>query len=646
MQQRLVEDEPPKPSTRLSRLGKESAAVARRHHTDAGSLMRDLRGDLDWITMMAMAKDRNRRYETANALALDIRRFLEDEPVRASPPTAGYRLRKFARRHRVPVAAGSVAALALVAGLVLALLGLVQAQRATADALAQRGLAENARDGAVRARDDAMDARQAEAEQRQAAEMARDEAQLARAAETAQRAAAETAAARAQAINRFIVDMLGSADPLVSGRDVRVADVLDDAARRLDTSLDDQPEVEAAVRQSLGVTYRGLGLYDKAGPQLERSLKMHRQLYGPDARDTLHAEEAWAILLHDSGRLDQAEAAYRRLVDARREQFGAGHPSALLTLDALALILQDQGRLAEAEALQREALAGLEAIPDHRPEDATRVRHNLARVVFLLQRFDEAEELARAAHRSYTSIHGVNHPETCKVLALLAGTMMEQGRLDEAEPMFLSAHRTAASLLGEEHPVTLSQLHSLSGLYMMQERYEEAEQIHLDVLAIQQRTLGEHHIDTIVTMNGIAMVRKRLDRLDGAIDMLNQAVAAARASLDPGHWIIGGIQVNLGEYMTLAGRYDEAEACLLDAHRILRPGASLRTHHDTEGCSRRRRKLVTRPEPPVEPPGSVVRFTGRDRSVARRPATPASRRPGSRPSTGSPGSSSRPSPCS
>ncbi len=168
--QRIIrEEEPPKPSTRLSDLsstskgGRDGSAagaalrtsvqdISRHRHTDPVSLRRFLRGDLDWIIMKCLEKDRGRRYETANGLANDIRRHLNDEPVVAGPPGAGYRLRKFIRRHRAAFAAGSVVTLGLVIGLLATAYGFVAARSAERVAVAARDAADNARDAADSAR--------------------------------------------------------------------------------------------------------------------------------------------------------------------------------------------------------------------------------------------------------------------------------------------------------------------------------------------------------------------------------------------------------------------------------------------------------------------------------------------------------------
>jgi eukaryotic-like serine/threonine-protein kinase len=182
----IREEDPPRPSMRLSESKQTLPSVAALRRTDPAKLPKLLRGELDCIAMKGLEKDRNRRYETANALARDIQCYLSDEPVLAQPPTVGYRVKKFVRRHKGPVVAASLLALAVVAGMAGTTWGLARASRALAREADQRTLAEQERDAkdqarkaAVREADEKEQARAAAEVQRHAAEEARQEAERA-----------------------------------------------------------------------------------------------------------------------------------------------------------------------------------------------------------------------------------------------------------------------------------------------------------------------------------------------------------------------------------------------------------------------------------------------------------------------------------
>src|SRR5262249_23426559 len=254
----IREEEPPKPSTRLSKSA-ELPLISARRKTEPAKLGRVIQGDLDWIVMKALEKDRNRRYETANGLGQDIGRYLADEPVQACPPSTGYRLRKFVRRNKRPVLAAAVTLLLLIGGITGTTWGMVRAENARDAEVRQRKVAEAA---LISERD----AKVAEAEQRSRAEGA------------LKKAARE--AGIAAAINDFIdKDLLQLASP--SGQvtqgvspdaNLRIRTVLQRAAKRIDGKFPNEPEVEMRLRYTIGYALSNVGDYAGALAQFEKVL--------------------------------------------------------------------------------------------------------------------------------------------------------------------------------------------------------------------------------------------------------------------------------------------------------------------------------------------------------------------------------------
>ena len=247
----IREEEPPRPSTRLSTLGETLSTVSARRKSDPRRLGRSIRGELDWVVMKALEKDRRRRYETANDFASDVMRYLTDQPVQACPPSAGYRLRKFVRRNRGPVAAGLALAALLVLGTVGTSIGLVGALRAELRSRAAEVLATYRLGEVTKEKERA----------------------------TAAEAKAKDEAAVAEAVVNFLQnDLLAQADPEQNARDkkVTVEELLGRAAARIAGKFAQQPAVEAKIRQTIGNTYRALSNYSAARPHLERAWDLCR----------------------------------------------------------------------------------------------------------------------------------------------------------------------------------------------------------------------------------------------------------------------------------------------------------------------------------------------------------------------------------
>ncbi len=231
----IREEEPPKPSTKLS--GSAGlASIAANRHVEPQKLAGLVRGELDWIVMKALEKDRNRRYETANGLARDLERYLADEPVQACPPSAAYRFHKLARRNKAALVTAAIVAASLVLGTVISIWQATLARRA--ESLAETRLV----------------------------------------AEQAARQLATAEAAKATAINDLLQQMLQSANPdAARGADYTGRQMLDDFSARFDDQLNDQPEAEATIHATIGNAYQRMGALDKAESHLAAALKLRQR---------------------------------------------------------------------------------------------------------------------------------------------------------------------------------------------------------------------------------------------------------------------------------------------------------------------------------------------------------------------------------
>jgi serine/threonine protein kinase len=324
---RLIKDEEaPRPSARLSGSATLPSVAAQRHMEPA-KLTRLVRGELDWIVMKCLEKDRSRRYETANGLARDVERYLADEVVEARPPSAGYRLRKIVRHHKGSLLAASLVMLALMGGIIGTTFGLLEAKNQQAEALAQKNQAET----------NAAEAQKQEKE-------AKDQLEISTTVtEFLQNDLLGQAGSKAQADRKF------EPDP-----NLTIREALDRAAAAVGDKFKGRPELEASIRQTVGDAYREVGQYEKAIVQLQQSADIRKGKLGPDHSDTLTTLSSLALNYQMAGKMTEAIALFEQVRDAEVKKLGPDHPNLLTTLNNLAGAYQDAGKTTEAIALHEQ----------------------------------------------------------------------------------------------------------------------------------------------------------------------------------------------------------------------------------------------------------------------------------------------------
>jgi len=512
MQRIIRETEPLKPSTKLGTMGDALTDIAKHRQSSAALLPKLVRGDLDWIAMKTLEKDRTRRYETANELAMDIQRHLSNEPVEASPPSAIYRIRKFIRRHAGSVAMAALVAGAIVLGLVVSTVMYFRAEQA-----------------------------------------------LGR--EAAARAEAERQASISQAVNEFLNnDLLASVDPArAKGREVTVMEVLDNAAEKIEGKFKDAPSVEASVRDTLGQTYMSLGKYKAAESHLKRALELYRGQFGGEHPDTLNSMNNLALLYYGQGRYNEAEPLYVKALEISQRVRGEEHPDTLTLMNNLALLYHGQGRYNEAEPLYVKALEGRRRVLGEEHPDTLTLMNNLALLYYDQDRYNEAEPLRVKTLEIQRRVLGEEHPSTLISMNCLGALYSSQGRYNEAEPLIVKALEGNRRVLGEEHPDTLASMNSLAGLYNRQGRYNEAEPLIVKALEIGRRVLGEEHPGTLISMERLGALYSSQGRYNEAEPLLVKALEIGRRVQGEEHPDTMTSMNELGVLYYEQGRYKEAE---------------------------------------------------------------------------------------
>ncbi|HKE01344.1 MAG TPA: tetratricopeptide repeat protein [Planctomycetota bacterium] len=552
--------------------GKSLAEVARVIGRDApaplGAHARELAGDLEWIVLRALEKDRSRRYATVAELAADLRRHLANEPVLAGPPTAAYRFAKLVRRHRVAFGAGAVVAIALLAAVVGTTTGLVRAKRSEARAVA--------------ARDDL------------------------------------------QAVLDFVLDMVGAAEPARGGSRITVVDAVR-GAEGLASGFGARPAVEAAVRSAMGTLWQRLGIPERAEAHLRAALELRRAADGDDARETHLARLELSITLADERRLADAEALARASW-VGFQALGLEEE----TLSAQICVANDAslaGRHAEARSLAEDALRRRRALSGPEHSKTLAAMSIGAKIAMAAGAGAEAEVLLREALEIRRRVFGDDHPSTLIALNGLGRRLHERGDLDGAEAAFRELLDRRRRLLGDDHPATMLAAHNLATVLRDAKRLEEASPLAEEVAASRARRLGPDDPETLLSRGLVANLLLDRKRFAEAADALREIVASmeralgpsdpatldavvsyadalervgdadesdrrrraawetAQASLPAGHWRVGYFGGAYAKGLARRGKLDEAEPLLVASLASLREGLG-RRHAQTRSVAK------------------------------------------------------------
>jgi hypothetical protein len=564
---KLREEEPPSPSTRVNSERNTSTATADARGTEFRQLVSLLRGDLDWITMKALEKDRRRRYGTPSELAADLRRYLNHEPVEARPASAGYRARMYLRRHAAMAAAAAAVFVVLAGGIVASTTQAIRANRASRVALEERDRAVQAEARTRIERDRASAADQAATRDRNRALAAEAQAIQERNSALAEKQRADEETASAKAVNSFLQDdLLAQASSYRQARpnarpdpDLKVRTALDRAAAGIEGKFDKQPLVEASIRRTIGVTYIGLGIYPEAQLQLEKALELRRRVLGDEHPDTLIVEQNLALVYLDRSEYSKAEALYSKTFSIQRRRLGEQHPDTLNSMLGLADAYEHEDKLAQAEPLFANVLkARRHALGDDDP--ATLASMYALGLQYRQQgKLAQAEPLVKDALDGQRRKLGEGHPETLLSMNGLASLYVSEHKYAEAESLYLKALQIERSALGEDHRNTIFTVNSLAFLYEAEGKYAQAEPLYLKTLEFQRRELGEEHDDTLSTVFNLATVYSEEGKYEQAEPLFLKTLEVRRRGVGEEHLDTLQLTNNLAALYVREGKYGQAE---------------------------------------------------------------------------------------
>jgi len=450
----LREEEPPKPSTKVHSLGRTSTDSAKNRRVELPALERELCGDLDWITMKALEKDRTRRYGSPAELATDISRHLKHEPVLASPPSTLYRAGKFVRRHRTGVATAAV------------LLALLVSFAATMTVQSVRIARERNR--------------------------------------------AEHEAAKSRAINEFLLNVLGTANPRTGrGTSATIVEALDSASGEIDRFFPNDPEIRAAVQNSIGLTYMEIGRYDDAESLLQAALRLRREVLGDKHPGVVESLNSLAELALSRGDRVGAETLLREAVLIGRSLPPREQLHLANSLDSLGFLVMRNGGYDDARSLHEEALSIFRKLQGEESREVHMVLHNLGVLAEYRGDFETAESLYKSSLR-YDKHEGLTNLDTAVNVSNLGWLCYEQGRFSTAEQHFRRALAIVDKIIDTPNPGSAGVLSDLAMTLVSLEEYEEATrlfeaalEIHPDLLAVESQRSAQRtsaHSKLLATM--------------------------------------------------------------------------------------------------------------------------------------------------
>jgi tetratricopeptide (TPR) repeat protein len=478
------------------------------------------RGDIETIARKALEKDKTRRYASAVDLGADIRRYLNDEPITARPPSATYQLRKFARRHRGLMASVAAVFVVLIAGIAAATAMAVRANRAQEQAQAVSDFLQ----------DDLL----------------------------------AQAGASAQAGPN------SSPDPHL---EVRTA--LDRAAARIPGKFGRQPLVEASIRHTIGITYEDLGLLPEAEQQLEIALAIRRRILKENNEDTLTSMDRLAVVYRLEGKYAKAEPLRQEYLESRRRSLGDLHPSTLDAMNNLALLYRYEGKPALAEPLYIKAVDGLRRLKVVN-QQSVGTMSNLAQLYHDQAKYAQAEQLFSEAVEAAPRVMGAENPRTTIIMNNLAQVYLDEGKLGQAEALQRKVLDVDTRVLGPEHPDALMDLGNMGKILRNRGKYPEAEAAFKRVLEAQRRVSGAEHPYTLTTMNLLGTVKFCEGDYAGAEQLFTRALEGDRRVLGKEHPRTLNTLVWMGRTRLQQRRYDLAETGFreaLDLYRRTNPAA-------------------------------------------------------------------------
>jgi tetratricopeptide (TPR) repeat protein len=505
VRRKIREEQPPKPSTRLSTLGEAQTVSAQNRRTEPPALVRQIRGDLDWITMKALEKDRTRRYGSPSELAADIERFMHHQPIVARPPSTLYKTMRFARRHRVGVGAAAMLTILLI---VFSTVTAIQAKRI------------------ARERDKANE--EAEASRQ---------------------------------VTDFLTGLFRVSDPSeVRGNSITAREILDKGADKIGRELAGQPRIQGRLISTMGRVYQSLGLYQRAGQLLEKALEIARTNLGPDHPDLAKYEIALAWLYNSQAKAAEAIPLCRSALAILEKTPGTVPTDVARALHTLAVLLRDKGEYGEARTLFDKSRAIYEKAlgPDN-----IQVAYSLYHEGWLFKLTENLGEAKQSYERALSIMEKSlppDHPDLAWCLNDLSVVYENLGDYDSARQLLERSLATKEKVFAPDHPAIAASLKNLGVVLWRMGKHDQAKPLYERALAIEEKALGPDHPEVAGTLNNLALLAQDAGRYAEAQLLYERSLALYQKIYGPENAGVAMSLSNMAELFGKMGDYGRASA--------------------------------------------------------------------------------------
>ncbi len=518
---------PEKPSTIITKSNKtiteegetneispEEISILRSSNVDR--LKKRLSGDIDNIILMALNKEPERRYNSVQLLAGDIKHYIEGRPVSAHSDSLWYRSRKFVSRHKIGVTAIVIIVFLLITGV--------------AAVVWQANIAS----------------------------MQRDKATL--------------EVAKSNQVNKFLNEILSSVDPSKEGKDVKVVEVLDKASKKINTELKNQPEIESEIRTTLGITFQNLGLYDQGIIQLGRALQLKDSVLGINNIETAMSFKNLALVYHYKGNLDTAKYLYEKSIEILRKLVKPPNSKIAEALNDYGTLQMDLSKYKDAKKSFEESLVNYINVYGKEHKDVASTYNNLALDFHYLNELDSAEKYYKTAYELNKKIFGDSSLSITYNINNLAFVAQDKGNYIAAESLFSKAYNLRKKVLGDNHPEVTVNKYNLGCSLFFLGKYKQSEALITEAIKSWEKKLDKNHYYFGDAYAFLGKVENADGKYDSAYQNLTHSLQIRRKLFNEKNSLLIFTECELGKSLIGLKKYSEAENILIENFAKIKDG--------------------------------------------------------------------------